>query len=294
MGTMFEMLAYHESREEARRAVDTAMAEVARLERVMSHYRADSDLAALVRTAPRGPVAVDPALYDVIETSLSFSRLSSGRFDVTIGPLLRVWKEAHESGRAPSAAAVAAARRCVGYQHIELTPPNRIRLTSDCLELDLGGIGKGYAVDRAMAILERAGIRHAIVDAGGSSIAVRGTPPGGSGWPVRIGSGAAGRQILLRSGSLSTSRQQTGPSFGEIIDPAGAAPIADRTSITVRAGSATISDALSTTLLLLPRDEGERLLANFPGASAVRITPSGLLDGLDGERQNGRGHVDSR
>ena len=84
----------------------------------------------------------------------------------------------------------ATARRCVGYEKIETSAPDRIRFRSDCVEIDLGGIGKGYAVDRAIAVLKAAGIRHALVNAGGSSIAAIGAPPGTKGWPVRLGARA--------------------------------------------------------------------------------------------------------
>jgi len=289
MGTMFEIVAYHDPRGEAERAINAAMTEIERLDAVMSHYRPDSGLARLIRTAPHGPVATDPALYDVIQQSLQFSRLSRGRFDITIGPLVELWKRAYAEDTRPSDDDVAAARRCVGFEQIELTAPDRVRFRSACLRLDLGAIGKGYAVDRAMAILERAGLRNVLIDAGSSSIAVRGTPPGAAGWSVRLGAGS--RTVLLTAGSLSTSQQQLVPfastpgAFGEIVDPSTAAPAATRSAVTVIAPSAATSDALSTTLLLLPRNEGESLLANFPDASAIWIAPSGeLVGGVRHER----------
>jgi len=109
MGTMFEIVAYHDPRGEAERAIGAAMTEIERLDAVMSHYRPDSDLARLIRTAPHGPVAIDPALYDVIEQSLQFSRLSRGRFDITIGPLVELWKRAYAEDTRPSDDDVAAA-----------------------------------------------------------------------------------------------------------------------------------------------------------------------------------------
>ena len=103
MGTMFDVVVYHESRSEAERAIEQALNEVVRLDRVMSHFKADSDLARLVRNGRGEYVSVDPSLYEVIEQSLGYSRRSGGKFDVTIAPILKVWKQAYAEGRRPTA-----------------------------------------------------------------------------------------------------------------------------------------------------------------------------------------------
>lgn len=279
MGTMFDIVAYHASREEAERAVAKAMEEIARLDQVLSHFKADSDLSKLVREGRSGFVAVEPSLYEVLQESVMYSRRSGGKFDVTIAPLLRTWKEARERDGRPSAADIANAQRCVGYEKIETRAPDRIRLRSDCLEIDLGGIGKGYAVDRAIAVLKAAGIRHALVNAGTSSIASIGASPGRQGWPVRLGARVSGSTtLLLRDSSISTSQQN-----GEILDPQTGTPAESTMSVSVVAPSATVSDALDTTLLMLSTDEGTRLLAQFTGVSALWITNKGELKAAYGE-----------
>lgn len=281
MGTMIDIVAYHEPRAEGERAAARAMDEFVRLDGVMSHYRQDSDLARMVRAARGGFARVEPALYDVIEESLRVSRLSGGKFDVTIAPLLKVWKAAEAEGRRPSDEDVAAARRCVGYHMIDLAPPDRVRFRSDCMDLDLGGIGKGYAVDRAAAVLKAAGVRHAFVNAGGSSIAGIGHPPGRDGWPVALGSAVARTTLLLRDGSISTSQQYRTPlalaggSFGEILDPHTAAPADAPMTVSVTAPRAVVSDALDTALVLLSIDDGRRLLEHFQGVSAMWMSAAG-------------------
>lgn len=284
MGTMFNIIVYHDVPAAAERGVDEAIAEIVRLDAVMSHYNEQSDLSRLNREARRGFVAVEPNLYDVVEQSLAFSRSSGGTFDVTIAPMLRLWKDAFAAGRRPSAQEIAEVRRCVGYQHVETSPPNRIVFRSDCVELDLGGIGKGYAVEKAIEVLEAAGIRHAIVNAGGSTMAAIGAPPGLDGWPVDIGATVAGhRTLLLRDGAISTSQQHLrqlsfGPGqFGEIIDPRREAPTESTTIVSVMTPSATRADALSTTLLLLSVPEGEKLLERFPPVSALWMSAAGEL-----------------
>ena len=276
MGTMVDVIVYHASRDEAERAVAGALDEIVALDRVMSHFRADSDLASLVRGARGRFVTVDPRLYDVIERSLGFSRASGGRFDVTIAPLLKLWKVAKAEARRPSEAEMAKARQCVGFEKIELGEPNRIRFHSDCVEIDLGGIGKGYAVERAIGILEAAGIRHAMINAGGSSIAAIGTPPARNGWPVRLG--AAETTVLLQNASLSTSEQN-----GEILEPGTGAPVENKSIVSVVAPSASDADALSTALLLMPKEDGLRLLERFPRVSAVWTSPSGELKATYGD-----------
>jgi FAD:protein FMN transferase len=266
MGTMFDIVAYHASRTQAERAVTAAMDEIARLDRVLSHFIGESELSQLNREARHGFVAVDPSLYDVIERAIQVSRLSNGKFDVTIAPLTKLWKDAQAEGRRPSDSAVAAAKRCVGYERIELSPPARIRFRSDCLQIELGGIGKGYAVERAIAVLASAGIHDAIVNGGTSSIAAIGAPPGAKGWPVRLPSRArsVGRELLLHDKALDTSQQD-----GGIIDPVSGVPPTSTMTVTVTAPSATLADALSTALVLMTKAEGVKLMQHFAGTSAI-------------------------
>ena len=289
MGTMFDIVVYHPSRSEAERAIEQALNEVVRLDRVMSHFKADSELARLVRDGRHEFVTVDPSLYDVIEQSLGYARRSGGKFDVTIAPILKLWKRSYAEGRRPTAEEIAAARRCVGYDKIETAAPNRIRLRSDCLDIDLGGIGKGYAVDRALNVLETAGIANALVNAGSSSIVSIGAPPGFDGWPVTLGTTLSGRDtMLLRNASISTSQQNaaylpfvTG-TFGDIIDPQAAAPHEGRAIVSVVASNGTAADALSTTLLMLPPRDGAALLAQFDHVSALWISDKGDLQSAYG------------
>ncbi len=284
MGTMFEIIVYHPARPVAERAVQEAMAEIVRLDRVMSHYKDDSDLSRLNRSAGGDFVVVDPALYDVIDRSLGFSRLSDGTFDVTVGPLVQLWKRAHNDGHRPSAKEVAAAKRCVGYGNIVTRPPHGIRLRSDCVAIDLGGIGKGYAVERAIEILKAHGIRDAMVNAGGSTIAGIGAPPGRDGWPVRLGAPVRGSSTLLvRDAAISTSQQSLATlpletdGFGEIMDAHRGGPIRDRISVSIVAANATTSDALTKVVLMRPVSEAPKLLEHYPDASALWMSPGGIL-----------------
>jgi FAD:protein FMN transferase len=281
MGTMFDIVAYHQPREQAEAAMSRALDEIVRLDGVLSHFHATSDLSRLMRDGHRQVVAVDSSLYEVLEASIGFSRKSEGRFDVTIGPLLNAWKRAHADGRSPSTSEIADAKRCVGFDKIVLIAPDRVRLTSDCMAIDLGGIGKGYAVDRALQILRAAGIRRGLINAGGSSVSALGSPPQSSGWPVQVG--PHDFRVRLADAALSTSQQvlrshvSAPGTFAEILDPHSGAPIERATSVSVVATNGTDADALSTTLVLVPIEHGRRILAQFPNVSAVWLDGAGAV-----------------
>ena len=275
MGTMFDIAAYHPARAQAERAIEAALAEVVRLDHVLSHFDPESDLSKLVRRGRGVLVDVDPALYDVLNESMEISRRSGGSFDVTVGPLVRVWQTAQTGGQTPSANAIAKARRCVGFEKVQLVPPDRVQLASDCVSIDLGGIGKGYAVERAMQILTAPDIEHAVVNAGQSSIAAIGHPPDRD-WLARRSERRRHRPRPDRAARMVDldvapgSRAAAGGRRGlrrhhrSVTRPAGRVS----TTVIVRAASATQADALSTTLLLLPIEEGKRVLEGFPRASA--------------------------
>jgi FAD:protein FMN transferase len=290
MGTMFDIVVYHSSREDGARAAERAMREIERLDRVLSHFKDDSDLSRLNRDGHRGFVTVDSSLYDVVSQSIEWSRRTAGTFDITIAPLLRTWKQAYADGRRPSEADVEAARRCVGSEKIELEAPDKIRFRSACLAIDLGGIGKGYAVDRAMEVLKADGVTSAMINAGGSSIGAIGTPPGQSGWAVKIAAKVSGGDtLLLRDMSMSTSQQNplpfatTAGSFGEILDPRTGAPAESRTAIAVVTPSGTTAEALTKALMMMPPDDAKALLARLPDVSALWMSPAGELLAAHGE-----------
>ena len=282
MGTVFEIVAFNDSVARASSAIDQALDEVVRLDNVMSNFKPESDLSRMNREAHFHVVKIPPDLYKVIETSLSYSRLSDGAFDVSVGPLVDLWKAALAGGATPSGAELARARTCVGYEKIVLTPPDQIEFRSDCMRLDLGSIGKGYAVDRAMEILRSNGIERAYIDAGGSTIYGMGAPPDHDGWLVHLRdpSNRLDPRVKLISNSVSTSEQTAasaleGDSPGHIVDPASGAPLRTRYTVSVTAKSATASDALSTMLLLLGPVKGAGLVARLKDVSAIWVSADG-------------------
>jgi len=285
MGTVFEIVAYDDSPARASAAIDDAFQEIVRLDGIMSNYKAGSDLSRLNRTAHFHAEAVPTDLYKVIEESLRYSRLSEGKFDITVGPLVNFWKAVMRGERAPSSAEEERLRSCVGYQKIVLVPPDGVELRSPCLQIDLGAIGKGYAVDRAVQVLRLRGISSALVNAGESTMYGMGSPPGQSAWRVRLRdpSNRIHPEVMMLDNSVSTS-EQTAPSLlekdsaGHIIDPESGLPVKTAIAVSAVAKTATASDALSTTLLLLDPKKGRELVKAMPGTAAIWISPDGQVE----------------
>jgi thiamine biosynthesis lipoprotein len=282
MGTVFDIVAYGEPLSRVSEAVDKAFEEMARLDDLMSDYKAESDLSRLNRMAHFRAQTVPPDLYRIIEESLQYSRLSDGKFDISVGPLAAQWKAAIRGAKPPTAGEQEELHKCVGYQNIELYPPNRVEFRSPCLQIDLGAIGKGYALDRAAEILHVNGVSNALLDAGGSSIYAMGKPPGRESWVLRLKdpSKKMDPQVNLSDSSVSTS-EQTHPSallqtsVGHIIDPEQGMPLHTGLAVSVVAKTATASDALSTTMLLVGPTKGKELVKKISAIAVVWISADG-------------------
>jgi FAD:protein FMN transferase len=285
MGTVFEIAAYDQSSEHASKAIEMAFQEIVRIDDLLSNYKPDSALSNLNRSAHFHAEKVPPDLYRVIGESMRFSRLSDGKFDISVAPLVDLWKSALRGEGTPTRARQEEVRGCVGYEKIELTPPDQISFRSPCLQLDLGAIGKGYAVDRAAEVLHSLGIRDALINAGGSTMLAMGSPPNETAWLVHLRdpSNKMDPQVMLKDESVSTS-EQTAPSLlgddsaGHIIDPETGMPLKTVFAVSAVSKTATVSDALSTTLLLLGPTKGTALIKNMADVSAVWISENAQVE----------------
>jgi FAD:protein FMN transferase len=292
MGTIFEIAAYDQSPEHASNAIEKAFQEIVRLDNLLSNYKPDSALSKLNRSARVHAEKVPSDLYRVIDQAVQFSRLSDGKFDISIAPWVNLWKAALRGEGTPSRAQQEEVRSCVGYEKIELIPPDRISFRSSCLELDLGAIGKGYAVDRAADVLHSQGMRNALINAGGSTIFAMGSPPDQNGWLVHLRdpSNKIDPQVLLKDGSVSTS-EQTAPSLlgndsaGHIIDPDTGMPLKTVFTVSAVSRTASASDALSTTLLLLGPTKGKALIKSMADVSAIWISHEAQVETVTGGPQ---------
>ena len=285
MGTVFEIAAYDAVSEHASTSIEKAFQEIVRIDDLLSNYKSDSALSILNRSAHFHTERVPSDLYSVVEQAVQFSKLSGGKFDITIAPLVNLWKAALSGDSIPSSTQQQEAQACVGYEKIELTPPDQITFHSPCLQLDPGAIGKGYAVDRAAEILHSLGIRDALINAGGSTAVAMGSPPGQTAWRVQLRdpSHKIDPYVMLKDQSVSTS-EQTAPSLlgrdspGHIIDPDTGRPLETQFAVSVIASTGTVSDGLSTTLLLLGPKQGKLLVTRMPDVSAIWISPKAQIE----------------
>lgn len=285
MGTVFEIAAYDTSSAHASDIIERAFQEIVRVDDLLSNYKPESALSRLNRSAHFHSEKVPPDLYRVIDQAVRFSRLSQGKFDISVAPLVDLWKAALSGEAAASPEQQQKVRECVGYEKIELIPPDRIAFRSSCLRLDLGAIGKGYALDKAGEMLRSAGIRNALINAGGSTMLAMGSPPGETAWLVHLRdpSREIDPEVMLKDESISTS-EQSASSFlgvdspGHIVDPATGRPLMTEFSVSVVAKTGMLSDALSTTLLLLGPAQGKAVASRMADVSAMWISPKAQME----------------
>jgi thiamine biosynthesis lipoprotein len=284
MGTAIHVELWGTDATAAEHAIDAVMAEMHRIDRLMSPYKSDSELSRINRDAGRKPVPMGAELFGLIERSLHFSKLSDGAFDITFASVGHLYD--YRSGVAPDAAALERARHAIGWQHLQLDAGKRtIRFGRDGMRIDLGGFAKGYVVDTSIAILKRLGVEHAVVAAGGDSHVMgdrRGRP-----WSIAIRDPRDAKRVVavlpLRDTSISTSGdyerffERDGVRHHHLIDPkTGSSPRSVR-SVTILADDGLTSEGLSKCLFVLGLERGMRLIESLSGVDAVVVDAAGAL-----------------
>lgn len=279
MGTLVRIILYAPDETIADDAAAAAFGRVATLEQAFSDYRASSELTLLSRRSGGGPVEVSGDLFRVLRAAQELARRSGGAFDVTAGPLSLLWREARRVGALPHSAGLAAARALVGHAKLELDEGRRTaRLLQPGMQLDLGGIAKGFAADEAAAVLSERGIRSALIAAGGD-IVVTEPPPGAAGWRIAVAAlEGADRSpagyLTLRDAAVSTSGDAEqfvvvgGARYSHLFDPRTGRAVNGRSSVTIVAQDGTTADGLATTVSVMGADSGLRLVDSTRGAAA--------------------------
>jgi thiamine biosynthesis lipoprotein len=284
MGTRFQIIVYAPSEDTADRAAKDAFARIAALNAIMSDYDETSELMRLCARAGGPPVPVSPELFFVLSRAQEVSRQSAGAFDVTVGPVVKLWRTARKRKKLLDAEKLAEARALVGWQNVRLDEKKRtVQLLKPGMQLDLGGIAKGYAADEALAVLKKHGIDRALVAAGGD-IAVSGPPPGADGWKIAIarlpGETDAGRLVLHHS-AVSTSGDAEqfveidGKRYSHIVDPRTGIGLVGRMSVTVVAHKGIESDSLTKVAAVLGPEKGMPIIESTEGASARMVRKKG-------------------
>ncbi|MFQ5852790.1 MAG: FAD:protein FMN transferase [Candidatus Binatia bacterium] len=280
MGTLLDITLYHSDPKEGKKILRRSVQEVHRLEGILSNYDPQSSLSFLNRHAGLGKVKVERELFHVLAVSVDFSVKTSGYFDVTVGPLVSLWRQAGEKRRMPSPDALAQAVGLVGYRKLRLYDNGEAELVHEEMSIDLGGIGKGYAVDRVVEILKQAGVTRALINFGGSSIYALGGPIGDESWKIGV-KGTNGKlvgmvhlrnQALSTSGSMGRYWEIDGRRYGHLIDPKSGWPVTKPRMATVVAETATEGEALTKPLVLLgAADEFRFIKKHFPRVEALVI-----------------------
>ncbi|MCE2826723.1 MAG: FAD:protein FMN transferase [Verrucomicrobium sp.] len=287
MATRFEWVLWGQTPERLRAAGEEALDEVDALEAALSRYRGTSDIGRVNAGAAAGPVRVSPNTFGLLERARWLTDATDGAFDITVGALLRAWGFVGDTGRKPSAETVRRARDAAGWNRVRLDA-SAFSVTFDHpdVELDLGAIGKGYALDRAMDLLTEAGVPHALLHGGTSSILARGLAPDGGPWRVGLpaaatpGDGPASppvSPVSLQEMSLSVSAvwgksfTEDGNEFGHVLDPRFGEPVRRARCAAVVGAEAALSDALSTALLVLGPEGRPLIESNLPGYRCIHL-----------------------
>lgn len=264
---------------------DRALDLIETLEAQLTVYRDDSEVSLLNATAHFEPVAVEAGLFDLLDRAVKLSAATGGAYDVTTGALSEAWGFFRGPRRVPDPDTLADARERTGYYHLQLDPQNKtVSFDRPGIVINLGSIGKGYAIDRAIGLIrDHWWPTTALIHGGRSSLYALGTPPGrfGGRWQVALRNPFDPDKPLgilhLRNRGMGTSGSSfqhfvaDGHVFGHILDPRTGAPAPGPASVTVLAPTAAEADALSTAFYLLGPDAAETLVTRNPELSAIFV-----------------------
>lgn len=266
MGVEFRIVAY------ASREIDFQLVKrqikdrVEQLEAIFSDYRQNSEVKRLADSAPhQEPVVVSDELYEVCKLSQHYFETTSGAFDPSIGPLSQLWRFARKRNRIPEPSKVTQAFAHVGWNQVDLRTEGKIVLKGNAMQLDFGGIVKGFAADEVIKLLERNSITSALVDAGGD-IRVSSAPPGEAGWSIATSNHSdSGAKMSLANLAVATSGStkqrlvRNGKLYSHIIDPRNGKPVAHSINVTVIASDGAEADALASAFSILGTEQSLRL-----------------------------------
>jgi thiamine biosynthesis lipoprotein len=287
MGTLVRIKLFTENEQQARAAFRAAFERIAELDAMLSDYKPDSELNRVSRAPAGRPVTVSEDLFRVLAASQQLAGQTAGAFDITLGAVIRLWRGARKENRLPDAAALREASARCGYGKLHLDEQQRTAtLDEPGMQLDLGGIAKGYAADAALAILRGLGIGSALVAIGGD-IVCGDPPPGKRGWKIAAEPlpqgfaatslvwGAGGPVLELSNAAVSTSGDAeqhldwNGARYSHIVDPATGQAITSRIGVTVVAPRGIQADSLATALSVLDAARALALIDQQPETAAL-------------------------
>jgi len=279
MGTTFRIVVYAPSEMAAKQGSDAAFARIEELNGIFSDYSADSELSKLCAVSGGPAVKVSAELFDILSAAEKAAKQSDGAFDVTIGPLIKLWRLSRSQKTLPLPERIAAAkvRSGIALMHLDAATSS-VRLEKAEMRLDLGGIAKGYAADEAMIVLRGQGLTRVLI-AGGGDIRVGKAPPDQVGWKVAVSPIDPKEKptefLLLEDAAVSTSGDAEqhveigGVRYGHIVDPKTGLGMNCRRSVTVVAPNGTTSDWMDTAVYVLGSERGMKMIDGEIGISAL-------------------------
>jgi FAD:protein FMN transferase len=276
MACTYSIVAYGDDLPKLKQAVTEAFDEVDRIDRLMSHYKPDSPLSQINREAAKHPVKVDKELLHFLIDYQKFSHTTEGAFDITVGPLMKAWGFFRGGGRMPTKDELARVRKVVGYQHLLFDYQNKtIKFDREGVELDLGGVAKGYAVDQACLSLTKNNIRRALISAGGSTIYALGSPPDSEAWEVQLQDPLDSRKVALtmklKDQALSTSGSSekffelNGKRYSHIMNPRTGRPVMNILGVAVITRFGASGDAYDNAFYVMGVKNTKKFLRKLVG-----------------------------
>ncbi|AEI50838.1 FAD:protein FMN transferase [Runella slithyformis] len=270
MGSEFNLVFYAPNDSIAKAASDSVFKRIDYLNTILSDYLDGSETNRLSATAGSGKAfAASEILFDILQKSLYYSKQSNGTFDVTVGPMVQLWRRALRRNFFPDSLQILEVKQAVGYKKVRLRAKNRaVILTQKGMRIDFGGIGKGYAADDALRVLRAFNITCAFLDAGGD-LTIGDAPPQKEGWEIEVSSGgkdSTSKRVLIlshcgvaTSGNTYRFLEHKGVRYSHIVDPRTGLGLVTHTRTTVIAPNGTAADALATAFSVSGIEEGKRL-----------------------------------
>ena len=287
MGSVFQFTVVDADSLSANRNIERAIAEIVRIENLISEWRPETQISEVNRNAGIKPVKVDQEVFNLTKRAIQYSRMSGGAFDISIAAMDKIWKFDGSMNEMPEDEAIRKSVQNVGFESIVLDSINTtIYLKHHGMKIGFGSIGKGYAADRGRELLRATGVKAGIVNASGD-ITTWGRQPSGKKWSIGITNPFKHHRTVkvlkvlesavVTSGSYEKFAEINGKRYAHIINPKTGYPSVGLTSVTVYGPSAEFANALSTSVMVLGEKEGMKLLVQYPGYKGLLITDNGKL-----------------
>jgi len=287
MGSRFQITLVDKDSISAEQSIDKAIAEITRIENLISEWRPETQISQVNQNAGIKPIKVDKEVFDLTKKGIYFSRLTDGAFDISIVAMDKIWKFDDSMDELPSEQAIKESVRHVGYQNIILDSTNStIFLKNPGMKIGFGSIGKGYAADKTRDLMKSMGVKAGIIDASGD-ISTWGTQPDGKPWAIGINNPFNDHKMaavlyfkenaVTTSGSYEKYAEIHGKRYSHIMNPKTGYPSTGLTSVTITGPNATMANGFSTSIMVLGEKEGLKLLKQFPEYHYLLITDKGKI-----------------